>query len=68
MKPVFQILLCVVAITGSFILMTTAKAKVDYYDIDCPMCCSDEVLDLGQAYDGQHCKCAECRTEFIISE
>ena len=40
------------------------RSNIGYVDFDCPVCGSDEVLDLGEDIDGMtKSKCADCGVE-----
>lgn len=41
------------------------KAQVRRTGFECPMCGSDEVLDLGETdNNGRHAQCYDCKAEF----
>lgn len=60
------------AILGIVIILGCAyihnlKSNIDYADIECPKCGSNEVLDYGEDEQGNHdCQCYDCKTMFVI--
>lgn len=62
-----QIVALLAAIVLGGVWIQHQKAQVDYVDDPCPVCGSNEVLDLGTDEDGrQHARCFDCKADYYI--
>ncbi len=63
-----QVVILLAVIVLGIVWIQYEKSQVTYSETSCPMCGSEEVLDLGSDQRGNHCRCYSCKQDFYVHD